>query len=123
MKEYKRFYLGTGLGNAEVANEVILQLEGYGYECAFNWTRSTADYEGLPEREIEAIRQADFCVFLLPGGRGTHIEMGAAIALNKRAYVLRLAHLSNSEIPFYRLLTSIESLDDIQREINQSTIS
>ena len=33
--------------------------------------------------EIAAVREADVLVVLLPGGYGTHVEIGAALALGK----------------------------------------
>ena len=37
----------------------------------------------MAQQEIEAIRNADVLIVLLPGGLGTHVEIGAALALGK----------------------------------------
>lgn len=110
----KKFYLGTSLLNADIANSSIKALEKAGFQCSFNWTGIVEDFEELPALEIEAIRAADFCVFLLPGRRGTHIEIGAAIALNKPTHLLKLESLyEEPDIPFYRLLGKSTSLKEI----------
>lgn len=37
--------------------------------------------------EIQAVMAADFLVVLLPGGRCTHAELGAALASGKKVFV------------------------------------
>ena len=42
----------------------------------------------MATREIDAVKAADFVVVLLPGGRGTHTELGAALALDKPVFLV-----------------------------------
>ena len=43
--------------------------------------------EEVAEKEIEGIRQAEIVIVLLPGGRGTHAELGAANILKKPVFI------------------------------------
>jgi nucleoside 2-deoxyribosyltransferase len=36
---------------------------------------------------MNGVRKSDIVIVLLPGGRGTHVELGAALALEKRVYI------------------------------------
>lgn len=37
--------------------------------------------------ELEAIIDSDIIIILLPAGRGTHVELGMSIALNKKIFL------------------------------------
>jgi hypothetical protein len=61
-------------------------LKAHGWERTFDWT----DQDYGPERyadvalaELAGVRDADVLIVLLPGGYGTHVEIGAALALGK----------------------------------------
>lgn len=91
-----KFYLGTALARRDEARDVARRLVAAGHEQTFDWTalpdmrpRPLGDAERgeAARREIEGIRAADFGVILLPGGRGTHAELGAMLALGKPAFV------------------------------------
>ena len=49
-----------------------------------DWANAGADaYRDIALAEIAAVQEADVVVVLLPGGYGTHVEIGAALALGK----------------------------------------
>ena len=41
----------------------------------------------IGERELEGVRRSDAVIVLTPRGRGTHAELGMALALGKRVYL------------------------------------
>jgi hypothetical protein len=41
----------------------------------------------IGEEEKSAVILADFFVLLLPGGKGSHVELSIALALGKRVYI------------------------------------
>ena len=43
--------------------------------------------EGIAKREWAGIKAADVLIVLTPQGRGTHVELGMAIALAKKVYI------------------------------------
>jgi hypothetical protein len=86
-----RFYIATSLSRAKDHNTVRDHLMGMGHELTYDWTlhgsvKSTTieNLKKVADKELEGIRSADFVVVLLPGGFGTHVELGAAIAWEKR---------------------------------------
>lgn len=88
-----RFYIATGLQNAEMASCLAAVLKARGHEQTYDWTvHGDIRREGelrmgeVAFNELRAVRDAELVVVLLPGGSGTHTELGVAIATrsNKR---------------------------------------
>ncbi len=87
------FYVATGLENRERAAKVILRLCALGHSPAYDWTlhgdvRNAGEsrMNEVSANEIAAVSGAELVLILLPGGKGTHIELGTALATcdNKR---------------------------------------
>lgn len=81
-----KFYVATSLNRAALHNRVRDALVAMGHEITYDWTGHGSVQADGPERcaevaagEIAGVAQADFVVVLLPGGRGTHAELGAAL--------------------------------------------
>lgn len=83
-----RIYLATGLQNQDnyrAAREVIMKA---GHEITYDWTlgfterfdRTVQYLEDTSKEEVKGVLSADLVVAMLPGGRGTHAELGMAIA-------------------------------------------
>lgn len=94
------FYIATSLSRASDHNKVRDLLQQKGFDLTYDWTRhgsvKSVSIERLSEvahREIQGVIDADFIIVLLPGGFGTHIELGAAIASGKKIFV----HSENTE--------------------------
>jgi nucleoside 2-deoxyribosyltransferase len=82
----KRFYLSTRKDRSAQAAALLEALEIQGWERTYTWTDdyiSPDDYADIAKAELAGVRQADVLVVLLPGGYGTHVEIGAALALGK----------------------------------------
>jgi nucleoside 2-deoxyribosyltransferase len=83
----RRFYLATRIDRIEQATALSDALETHGWQRTFAWndagqgTRETRGATALAE--LEGVRRADVLIVLLPGGFGTHVEIGAALALGK----------------------------------------
>ena len=96
-----RFYVAGRLENAAEVTRLVQRLEAWGWECTYNWAavgnvRGTDD--AAPERvratcqaECRAVVTADVVIFLLPGGRGTHVELGLALASYNRPRIVLVA--------------------------------
>ena len=48
---------------------------------------SAKDLCGYAEAERQGIADSDVVILLLPTGRGTHVELGMALAWNKKIYL------------------------------------
>lgn len=81
-----KYYIATSLKRMDAHKKVKLSMEPYSYELAYDWTthgsvksESIGRLQEVAIAEIEGLAQADFVIVLLPGGVGTHTELGYAI--------------------------------------------
>ncbi len=94
-----RFYTASGFENKELVQYVSALLTQKGFIHTYDWTRNDrADtfekLQSIGEYEKEGVKTADFLVALLPGGKGTHIEIGMAIGFGKPVYIYSEAPIS-----------------------------
>ena len=99
-----KFYVASGVPNAERVNQAAQVLSARGHERTYDWTKHGDVSAETPERkrevarmEAQAVLDAELVVLLLPGRFGTHAELGIAIAscVNKRILLW-----SESSAPF-----------------------
>jgi hypothetical protein len=80
-----RFYLATRKDRAAEAVTIVAALKTVGWERTLDWSNlrdnSVTGYSETAVAELAAVRAADVLVVLLPGGYGTHVEIGVALAL------------------------------------------
>ncbi len=83
----KRFYLATRKDRGQQAGPLLEALKAKGWKRTFEWTpqdeASTDGYAEVAQKELAGVSEADVLIVLLPGGFGTHVEIGAALALGK----------------------------------------
>ncbi len=89
-----KFYIATSLSKASAHNTLRDALTKYGHEISYDWTLHGSVKSVSKERlqevallELEGVLAADFVVVLLPGGGGTHLELGFALAKGKRVFL------------------------------------
>ncbi|WP_423406824.1 nucleoside 2-deoxyribosyltransferase [Heyndrickxia sp. MSNUG] len=90
-----KFYIASSFKNSEMVKVMAAQLKMEGFSHTYDWTiNDRADsmelLASIGESELSAVRKSDFLVILLPGGKGSHIEMGIALGLGKRVYLYSL---------------------------------
>ncbi len=99
----KRFYLATRKDRSKQAEPLLEALKAQGWERTFEWTAqdeaSTDAYGEVARKELEGVRDADVLIVLLPGGFGTHVEIGAALALGKQV-ILHAPDRKTLETPY-----------------------
>jgi nucleoside 2-deoxyribosyltransferase len=82
-----KFYLATRKDRAAQADKLLGALKSRGWERTFTWTgedkAGANEYAELALAELAGVREANVLIVLLPGGYGTHVEIGAALALGK----------------------------------------
>lgn len=85
-----KFYIASKLENHAAVEGLRDLLKELGHEVTYDWTVHGPVYRSGLERvrevaidEAQGVLSADFVVVLWPGGRGTHVEMGMAIAAGK----------------------------------------
>lgn len=89
-----KFYIASRLENAKDVKKIALALESWGMQHTYDWTKHGSVKNEGPERimevaelELQGVKDADIVIVLLPGGRGTHSELGMANALNKKVFL------------------------------------
>lgn len=89
-----KYYIATSLERKDAHNTVRDALNKLGHQISYDWTIHGSVKNTSVERlrevgysMINAIKDSDFIVVLLPGGRGTHTELGASLAYNKPIFL------------------------------------
>ena len=88
-----KFYIGAGFKNCDLVNYYSQKLEEKGLEHTYNWAKAINENETFEDMveysklEQKGIADSDVVIILLPAGRGTHIELGMALALNKKVFL------------------------------------
>lgn len=88
-----KFYVGSGMKNCELVNYYAKILKENGWNQTYNWVEnvnadvSIEDMTEYAKLESKGIVDSDVVVILLPAGRGAHIELGMALALNKKVFL------------------------------------
>ena len=99
-----KFYIASKLENHAQVQAIAEKLKAAGWVHTYDWTHDwkkqscvkSTDAETLKSvsiKEFEGVSDADVIIVLTPQGRGTHIEFGMAIALNKTIF---LCHSDNT---------------------------
>ena len=75
-------------------NVVRDNLNTWGHDISYDWTLHGSVKSTSKERlrevatlELNGVAEADFVVVLLPGGSGTHLELGFALAKGKTVFL------------------------------------
>lgn len=102
-----KFYVSTSVKNYKEAQAIINTLSVEGYSCTYDWTQkilskesSEDDFYCISKLELKGIKNCDIFILLLPGGKGSHVEFGYALAL-KKFIILIFDYLSFYDCPFY----------------------
>lgn len=109
-----RFYIASKLENYEQVKRLANMLKLSGWEHTYDWTVHLSvketDIETLKsigQKECDGVRNADILFVLTPQGRGTHVEFGIALALNKVIYIFhendKYFQCDDNTSPFYWL--------------------
>jgi nucleoside 2-deoxyribosyltransferase len=99
----KHFYLSTRKDRLDQAAPLLDALKANGWKQTFAWSDQDAhnprEYADIAQAELSGVREADVLIVLLPGGFGTHVEIGAALALGKRI-ILHAPDRKTLETPY-----------------------
>lgn len=125
-----KFYIGSGLKNAKLVNEFSEKLQKIGWKHTYNWTENVKGNETIEDLieyatvEQKAIKESDVVIIILPAGRGTHVELGMAIALNKKVYLYSNKKEEfdvENTVAFYNLPSIQKIFGDIDYAIKEIT--
>ncbi len=97
-----KYYIATKLENHVNHNILRDLLTRLGHEITYDWTihgpvfdKGIEEIERVNELEITGVKEAQVLIVLpncqefnIPTGRGTHVELGLALAWNKDIYMI-----------------------------------
>lgn len=106
-----KFYISTSTKNINEAKALIGILSREGYICSYDWTQHIINKNGsndefceISKFELNGIENCDFFILVLPGGKGSHVELGYALAYKKYFILISdVQNLSLYDCPFYSL--------------------
>lgn len=114
----KKIYIGSKFKNANKVNELTNAFEKLDVINAYNWAanikkkETKEDLIDFAKKEMNAIKDADDVIFLLPLGKGSHIELGMALAYNKKIYLV-----SNDKNDFDNNTVNFYEMDGIKKVV------
>jgi nucleoside 2-deoxyribosyltransferase len=90
-----KFYIASKLENAETVKRVAAVLKAAGHDHTYDWTEhGSVQKEGqerltqVAELEKNGVKEADMIIVILPGGRGTHAELGIALGAGVKSIII-----------------------------------
>ena len=93
-EENMKFYIASKLENYENVKKLSNFLKSAGWEHTYDWTvhgsvkeTNIDTLKSVGQMEFDGVKNADVVIVLTPQGRGTHVELGIALALNKFVYI------------------------------------
>lgn len=123
-----KFYIGSGFKNCELVNYYSKKLEENEWENTYNWTKNInkditiEDLKEISKLEQTGISDSDVVIILLPAGRGTHIELGMGLALNKKLFLCsetKEEFSVENTVNFYQLPNIIRLVGTADENINE----
>ncbi|CAM3067437.1 nucleoside 2-deoxyribosyltransferase [Filibacter tadaridae] len=117
----EKFYVASSFRNLESVRYVADHLKNKGYIQTYDWTQNAKakreqtftveDLRDIGEKEKNAVLESDFIVILLPGGKGTHIELGIALGQGKRTFL----YSPNEEVKNFETTSTFYHLAEVEK--------
>ena len=123
-----KFYIGSGMKNCELVNNYAKLLTDNGWEQTYDWVKNVSDDVCLKNMieyatlESQGIVDSDIVIILLPAGRGAHIELGMAMALNKRVFLCsstKEGFSIENTVAFYELSKIIKLIGTAEENVKK----
>ncbi|CAN7403880.1 nucleoside 2-deoxyribosyltransferase [Rossellomorea sp. LjRoot5] len=111
-----KFYIGSSFANKDHVRYVSDRLEQKGFIQAYDWTRNerastVKDLQHIGQNEKDAIIDSNVVIIMLPGGKGSHVELGIALGLEKRI----ILYSPNDEVHDFANTTTFYHLPEVEK--------
>ncbi|UJL47077.1 group-specific protein [Virgibacillus sp. NKC19-16] len=112
----EKFYVASSFRNIDAVRYVSDQLVSKGYIHTYDWTKNEQistfdDLKIIGQKEKNGILESDFIVILLPGGNGTHIELGIALGQGKGLFL----YSPNEEVNNFKITSTFYHLPEVEK--------
>lgn len=122
-----KFYVAGRFSEKEKVKEINKLILDEGFELSGDWTDhiGSDDYGKTAERsreyaieDIEAVKDCDVFALLLneKGGTGSSTELGVALALDKKIYLVG-DHIANNMFNFHPAVIHKRSIEEVLDEV------
>ncbi|MFS0673713.1 nucleoside 2-deoxyribosyltransferase [Ornithinibacillus sp. 179-J 7C1 HS] len=96
-----KFYIASGFENKQLVQYVRDRLVEAGHIHTYDWTKNTratseAALREIGTAELQAVVNSDVVIVLLPGGKGTHTELGIALGCKKEIHLFYRENLDQA---------------------------
>ncbi|PFG06459.1 nucleoside 2-deoxyribosyltransferase [Bacillus sp. es.034] len=110
------FYIGSSFANTDLVRYVSARLEEKGFIHTYDWTRNdrastVKDLQHIGQNEKDAITESNVVIIMLPGGKGSHVELGIALGLGKRI----ILYSPNGEVHDLANTTTFYHLHEVEK--------
>lgn len=87
-----RFYIASSFANKANVRYVSTALQEAGFVHTYDWTENeravdVSTLKKIGRIEKQAVADSELFIMMLPAGKGSHIELGMAIALHKQIFI------------------------------------
>lgn len=111
-----KFYLASSFANKNQVRYISEQLKNKGYIHTYDWTLneralSLEDLQRIGQNEKDAIFDSDLVILILPGGKGSHVELGMALGFEKRV----ILYSPNDEVHDFAQTTTFYHLPVVEK--------
>ena len=109
-------YVASSLDNKDKAARFISRLRELGHNITYDWTTHgrLTDKQQMriaAHRELHGVLGADVLVVYMPGGFGTHCEMGIALGAGKRVILVRNGY--DLTCSFHTIVDVVENEEEL----------
>jgi nucleoside 2-deoxyribosyltransferase len=110
-----KFYIASSFTNKDLVRSVSDRLEQKGFIHTYDWTKNerastVKDLQHIGQNEKDAITDSTVVIIILPGGKGTHVELGIALGLGKRV----ILYSPNGEVHDFANTTTFYHLPEVE---------
>ena len=123
-----KFYIGSGMKNCDLVNYYSEVLKDSGWYQTYDWVKNVNDdvdvndMREYAQLEKQGIVDSDVVIILLPAGRGAHIELGMALALEKKLFLCSTTKeefsLENT-VAFYELNDAVKLIGTADENLKE----
>ncbi len=115
-----KVYVASSLSHADAVKALYLELEKDGWTITHKWPEHGSVQDQGPEAirkaaldETAGVMSADLLIVLLPGGRGTHAELGIACGIGKPIIIAGETMQDGYESSFYYMPNVLQRIAKI----------